>query len=121
MIDEGYTSGELNTHHGDEETQYQGTWSLVDVSRPKELYSHLVKSMKDDLINLIRERGQESKHVSNVNVLDIAEFELEIGGEHIETIGEMKLYSPSGLEFNLCLLEMELERVLDIIEDIKES
>lgn len=119
MTEAGYNSGELTTNINEEQAHFRCTWSVVDVSRPQDLYNHLVKNMKADLIQLIRQYGVDSKHVQGIKVLAISEYELVLAGELITTIGETKLYSLNGLEFNHCLLELDLERVLDIIEDLQ--
>lgn len=121
MTSEDFTSGELLATVGDDNTQYMGQWSVESLSTPQALYNHLVKEMKTNLIGLIRNQGTESKFAGNCRVLNIAEHELVLCGELIEEISETKLLNDNGLEFNHCFLETELERVLEIIEDIQSS
>jgi hypothetical protein len=119
MTANGFYSGELIANIGDNNTLFKGDWLVEDITSPKALFNHLSKGMRTDLIALVRKNGVDSKHVNNCKVLDIAEYELVLAGEHIETISETHLFTPYGLQFNFCLLETELERVLEIIEEIQ--
>lgn len=119
MVADGFTEGELNAQLNDNNKEYRGSWSIIDATRPLDLYNQLVKGMKADIFKLIREQGVECTFDSSVKSLDIGRYELELAGEHIEFISETHLYTNEGLLFNLCLLETELARVLSIIEDIQ--
>lgn len=119
MTTNGFREGELNETLDMNDTQYTGYWSVVTSHDPLALFNHIVKSMKDNIQTLINSQGVESKHVANLKVLNIEEYEFTIDGERINEIGEVKLFDPSGLEFNHCFLERELERALEIIEDLK--
>lgn len=118
-VSDGFTSGFFNTDSIEDGKNFRCSWEIVDVSRPLDLYNHLVKQMKKDIRRLISFTGVESKYIQGLKVLDISGYELEIGGQHILEVGDVKMYNDDGNEFNLCLLERELEAVLDLIDDIK--
>lgn len=121
MTTNDFTSGELIATVGDDNTQYMGQWSVESLSTPQALYNHLVKDMKANLITLIRKHGVQSKFVNHCRVINIAEYEFELAGELIEEISETNVMNEKGHKFNYCFLETELERVLEIIEDIQNS
>ena len=119
MTANGFREGELNETLDMNDTKYTGYWSDVTSHDPLALFNHIVKTMKADIKNLIASEGVGSKHVANLKVLNIEEYEFTIDGERINEIGEVKLFDPSGLEFNHCFLERELERALEIVEELK--
>jgi hypothetical protein len=119
MVEQGFNRGELSTNPTGATDHYQCTWSVSDVSRPQDLYRLIVQGMKEDLANLIIHAGVDSTHVKDLKVLDISDYELVLAGELITAISKTRLYTPYGVEFNHCLLEVELERVLEVIEDLQ--
>jgi hypothetical protein len=118
MTENGYQSGEYSTNIKDGKTFYECIWSVLDLTRPTDLLKHLVNNMQANILRLIETHGVVYK---DVNVLDIGRFEFELLGDHIEYIGENKIYTACGKEVNPCVLQTELERVLVILEDLENN